>query len=71
MSGMIISTILWKGWGFPGTGPLPTLWPFMVGSDLSCFPGHSDSKEYACNAGDLGSIPGPGRSFGEGHSEPF
>ena len=24
MSGMIISTTLWKGWRFPGTGPLPT-----------------------------------------------
>ena len=26
------------------------------------FPGGSDSKESACNAGDLGSIPGLGRS---------
>ena len=26
----------------------------------------SDGKEYACNAGDLGSIPGLGRSPGEG-----
>ena len=29
---------------------------------LLCFPGGSDSKESACNAGDLGSIPGSGRS---------
>ena len=29
-------------------------------------PGGSDSKESACNAGDLGSIPGSGRSPGEG-----
>ena len=29
------------------------------------FPGGSDSKESACNAGDLGSIPGSGRSPGE------
>ena len=29
------------------------------------FPGGSDSKESACNAGDLGSIPGLGRSSGE------
>ena len=29
------------------------------------FPGSSDSKESACNAGDLGSIPGLGRSPGE------
>ena len=29
------------------------------------FPGGSDSKESACNTGDLGSIPGLGRSPGE------
>ena len=31
------------------------------------FPGGSDGKESACNAGDLGLIPGSGRSFGEGN----
>ena len=31
-----------------------------------CFPGGSDGKESACNAGDLGLIPGSGRSPGEG-----
>ena len=30
------------------------------------FPGGSDSKESACNAGDLDSIPGLGRSLEEG-----
>ena len=30
------------------------------------FPGGSDSKESACNVGDLGSIPGLVRSPGEG-----
>ena len=30
------------------------------------FPGGLDSKESACNVGDLGSIPGLGRSPGEG-----
>ena len=29
-------------------------------------PGGSDGKEFACNAGDPGLIPGSGRSFGEG-----
>ena len=29
------------------------------------FPGDSDGKESACNAADLGSIPGSGRSPGE------
>ena len=31
------------------------------------FPGGSVCKEAACNAGDLGSSPGLGRSPGEGH----
>ena len=28
-------------------------------------------KDSSCNAGDLGSIPGPGRSPGGGHSNPL
>ena len=35
------------------------------------FPGGSDGKEYACSAGDLGSIPGSGRSPGEGNGNPL
>ena len=35
------------------------------------FPGGSDSKEAACNAGDLGLIPGSGRSPGEGMGYPL
>ena len=31
------------------------------------FPGGSDSKEFACNVGDLTSIPGLGRFPGGGH----
>ena len=34
------------------------------------FPGGSDGKESACNAGDLGSILGSGRSPGEGNCNP-
>ena len=34
------------------------------------FPGGSDGKESACNAGDPGSIPGLGRSTGEGNGYP-
>ena len=34
------------------------------------FPGGSDRKASACNAGDLGSIPGSGRSPGEGNGNP-
>ena len=36
-----------------------------------CFPGGSDGKESACVAGDLGSIPGLGRSPGEGNGNPL
>ena len=43
-----------KGW-------LPT--PVLLG-----FPCGSAGKESACNAGDLGSIPGLGKSAGEGNS---
>ena len=35
------------------------------------FPGDSDGKESACNAGDSGLIPGSGRSPGEGHGNPL
>ena len=31
----------------------------------------SDGKESACNSGDLGSIPGSGRSPGEGNGYPL
>ena len=34
---------------------------------LKVFPGGSAGKESACNVGDLGSIPGLGRSPGEGN----
>ena len=35
------------------------------------FPHSSVAKEYVCNAGDLGSIPGLGRSPGEGNGNPL
>ena len=38
---------------------------------LPGFPGNSVGKESACNAGDLGSIPGLGRSPGEGKGYPL
>ena len=42
--------------------------------ELSCrrgFSGGSDGKESTCNAGDLGLIPGWGRSPGEGNGNPL
>ena len=35
------------------------------------FPGGSEVKASACNVGDLGSIPGLGRSTGEGYGHPL
>ena len=35
------------------------------------FPGGSEVKASACNVGDLGSIPGLGRSPGEGNGNPL
>ena len=38
---------------------------------LVSFPGGSDGKASACNAGDLDSISGSGRSPGEGNGNPL
>ena len=35
------------------------------------FPGSSEGKASACNAGDLGLIPGSGRYPGEGNDNPL
>ena len=35
------------------------------------FPGGSVGKEFICNVGDLDSIPGSGRSPGEGNGNPL
>ena len=44
---------------------------FFLYCFLSGFPRGSDSKASACNAGDPGSIPGSGRSPGEGNGNPL
>ena len=52
---------------------LPTLLSsclFTNSHSNSGFPSGSDSKESACNARDLGSIPELGRSLGEGKGYP-
>ena len=45
--------------------------PLLHVSAAACFPGDSDGKEPACDAGDLGLIPGLGRSPGGGHGNPL
>ena len=42
-----------------------------TGLNERSFPGGSDSKASAYSAGDLGLIPGSGRSPGEGNGNPF
>ena len=42
-----------------------------LGSGKVLFPGGSDGKASVYNAGDLGSIPGSGRSPGEGNGNPL
>ena len=43
----------------------------MLTNTVKGFPHSSVGKESACNAGDLGSIPGSGRSSGEGNGNPL
>ena len=50
----------------PWVGMRSSLGYFRIG-----FPGSSAGKEFACNAGDPGSIPGSGRSPGEGIGYPL
>ena len=56
--------------------PFVHIWSFssiylcLNSTPMGC-PGGSDSNESACNAGDLGSIPGLGRSPGEGNGNPL
>ena len=46
--------------------PCGIRWGYQQG-----FLGSSNGKESACKEGDLGSIPGLGRSSGEGHGDPL
>ena len=46
------------------------LFCLYLGIDLA-FPRGSDGKKSGCNAGDLGLIPGLGRSPGGGHGKPL
>ena len=49
----------------------PQLYVWFIFLCLTVFPDGSDDKNSACNIGDLGSIPGLGRSPGEGNSYPL
>ena len=60
LSRVFSSTTIWKHQFF---GPQPS---FFYG--IPCV---SDGKEFACNVGDPGSIPGSGKSLGEGEGCPL
>ena len=47
------------------------LQPFCQSIHFVGFPGGSDGKASVYDAGDLGSIPGLGRSLGEGNGDPL
>ena len=47
------------------------LFIFIIVLYLFGFPGGSDGKASACTVGDLGLIPGSGRSPGEGNGNPL
>ena len=49
----------------------PSHFQTEVGRGWQGFPGGSDGKESACSAGDPGSIPGWGRSPGDGNGNPL
>ena len=51
--------------------PSSSLYKSPCLSFIMGFPGGSDNKQSACNAGDPGLIPGWGRSHGEGNGYPF
>ena len=57
-----------KHWEGPLYTPLLLL---VLPSTAVSFPGGSDGKASACNAGDPGSIPGLRRSPGEGNGNPL
>ena len=64
-----VEKILWRR-----KRQLTQLTPVYINININiniCFPGDSDGKESAGNAGDPGLIPGLGRSPGEGYGNPL
>ena len=63
---------MWETWVFnPWFGKIPWRRDRLPTSVFMNFPGGSDGKEFACNAGDLGLIPGLRRSLGGRHCNPL
>ena len=66
-------SVLWVYHNLSGSVIPPLLSSSRVSSPFAfpCFPGGSDGKESAHSGGELGSIPGLGRSSGEGKGYPL
>ena len=60
-----------RPWLNPWVGKIPWRRDRLPTPVFLGFPCDSAGKESTCNAGDLGSIPGSGRSPGEGNSYPL
>ena len=61
-----------KYWSFSfSIIPSKSILEFFYLLNTMSFPDGSDGKESACNAGDLGLIPGSGRSPGDGNGNPL
>ena len=57
-------------WNYQGGGNDTLFFSTFLSKDYD-FPGGSDGKASACNVGDPSSIPGSGRSPGEGNGNPL
>ena len=55
----------------PWVGKIPRRRAWQPSPVFLGFPGGSVGKDFICNVGDLGSIPGSGRSPGEGRGSPL
>ena len=66
--GFFTSSSTWEAHPCIPSRPSPLQTHTVLSRD---FPGGSDSKESACNAGDPGLIPGSERSPGGGHGSPL
>ena len=65
-----MSLAAYRPWGCKELGTTEQL-TLSLSRVTEGFPGGSDGKESACNAGDLDLIPGSGRSPGEGNGNPL
>ena len=62
---------MWETWFNPWVGKIPWRRDRLPTPVFLGFSGGSVGKEFTCNVGNLGSVPGLGRSPGEGNSYPL